>query len=194
MYTGNPPPLPPPFALAVFFISPRMTVLNLSLWLLLIRNSRKKSEFLRCFHLPLFFHQQPHPAICPPPLTRYSTPGVDVHPFPSRDVLFGYLFVFSFWLFRPIGQRAAVNQIDLLTGSLPPFFFFYRVCRRIQQLTHINAQLLCSPLICAWAWASGPADSQGRLCLHSNNYFVSAWANHSWRCVSLLFLFTRRCV
>ena len=178
-----------------FFISPRMTVLNLSLWLPLIRNSRKTSEFLRCFHLPLFFSSTP--AICSPlwPFTRVLTSIF----FPSSIVLFGYLFLFFLLIlaFPPHWSSSCCWSNRSAHRLTSPFFLFYRVCRRTRQLTHVNARLLCSPLICAWAWASGLADSQGRICLHSNNYFVSAWANPFLTLCFIAFLtffFTRRCV
>lgn len=76
-----------PFALAIFS---QMTVLNLSLWLLLILYSQKSTRFLRCFHLALFII----PFNLLWPLTCYSIHCVDVHPF-------SYENRFSFPFFLP---------------------------------------------------------------------------------------------
>lgn len=71
--------------------------------------------------------------------------------------VFLFFFLDFGLLFRPIGQKAVVNQIDLrlitLVHVVEARFLFHSVFvegfSNTHTLTHIYAQLRCSPLICA---------------------------------------------
>lgn len=160
-----------PLVLAFFPL--RMTVLNLSLWLLFNPAFAEKNRVSEMFSFGTFHHSQ-QSALPFDPVTRFS----------ASSSIFPLIFLWPRFIV-PSRWSAGVNQIDFRLITLLPVgraHFPFSSCvfvegfGKTRTLIHIHARLPCSPLICACVCepALGPADSQGRICLYFNDYFVSA--------------------